>query len=162
MPRGGARSGQPGGQYPNRSDLQQGPRALPVQVGPSRQYGEATALTQLQQAVPTANAPLPTPPPMQTAPGANDPTAAQQPQGPLPGELTGLHEPSQNPGEHVMTGVPSGPGPGPEVLDQPVPLVQSANRYMSAKDFLTQNLQAQSASNASVAFLLAQMQQRGL
>jgi hypothetical protein len=48
------------------------------------------------------------------------------------------------------------------VLDRPIPLVQSADRYLTAKDFLQQNLQGQSASNASVAFLLAQMNQRGL
>jgi hypothetical protein len=61
-----------------------------------------------------------------------------------------------------MTGVPSGPGPGPEVLDQPVPLAQSAQRYQTAQQFLTSSLQATAGQNASVAYLLAQMQHRGL
>lgn len=171
MPRGGPRQGAPGKSYQNRTDLN-APRALPVQVGPSQQYGQATALSQLQRQVPTANAPLPTPPPLATAPGSNDPTApqpggvgGQPPSGPppaLPGELGDFGGPSQNPGEHVMTGAPSGPGAGPEVLPQPVPLVQSANRYLTATDFLRQNLSATAGQNASVAYLLAQMQRRGL
>ncbi|MCA1841882.1 MAG: hypothetical protein LC792_01575, partial [Actinobacteria bacterium] len=50
---GGARQGQQGKPYPNRSDM----RAQKVSVPPSAQYGQAEALRRSQQAVPMAGAP---------------------------------------------------------------------------------------------------------
>lgn len=50
---GGARSGQSGKAYPNRTDL----NAQPVRTAPGQPYGAATAQAQAQQAVPMAGAP---------------------------------------------------------------------------------------------------------
>lgn len=110
MPRGGKRTGTPGASYTNRSDLQTGSRPLPVTTAPSAQYGAATAQAAAQKQVPMASGPLPT----AGAPPA--PGGPPAPVGPLPGEVTPLDAPSENPGEHVMTGVAAGPGAGPEIL----------------------------------------------
>lgn len=40
--------------------------------------------------------------------------------GPLPGSLTPLDAPTARPGEPLTAGIPLGPGPGPEVLTNPV------------------------------------------
>lgn len=34
----------------------------------------------------------------------------------MPGEVVGLGAPTARPDEHLMTGAPMGPGPGPEIL----------------------------------------------
>lgn len=93
--RGGRRQGAPGVQYPNRTDMQAGPRAIPA---PPR------APTQLPQ----------------TAPGQPYGVAAQQQQAlhavPMP---TPMHAPTERPSEHVMAGAPVGPGAGPDTLTTP-------------------------------------------
>lgn len=105
MPRarqhGGRRQGEPGGQYTNRKDMQQGARAVPGQV-----YGEAGAQIAAQQAVPL--------PRQAPAPGTVGSPAAQGPSAGAP--LTPMDAPSQRPGEPLTTGIASGAGPGPEVL----------------------------------------------
>lgn len=83
--RGGARAGQPGKSYPNRTDMAQAPRAAP-----SKTYGEGAASLRAQEAVP-----LP-----QTAPI------------PVPGERP-LSRPTERPAEPLTSGLPIGPGAGP-------------------------------------------------
>lgn len=113
MPRGGKRVGAPGANYSNRTDLQQGPRALPVTAAPDQQYGDAGAQRQAQQAVPMANAPLP---PQQ---GPDTMGSANQFQ---PPPVIPMGAPSMNPGEPVTAGATSGAGPGPS-LNAPTPLL---------------------------------------
>lgn len=105
MPRGGRRAGTPGTSYGNRTDL--AGKVLPVQTGPSQQYGSRVASERAQQVVPMGTSPAPTP--------AAAPVAAPTPPVP-PGGVTPLDAPSERPGEHVMTGAPLGPGAGPEIL----------------------------------------------
>lgn len=58
MARGGARSGRPGAQYSNRSDLQAAPRLAPTaQTGQA--YGQAGAQLESQQQVPMGPPPIP-------------------------------------------------------------------------------------------------------
>ena len=85
MPRGGPRSGRPGAQYPNRSDLQSAPRLAP-QANVGQPYGTAKAQLDAQRELP-----LGAPPP------------------PIP-----LSAPTSRPNEPVQSGLPIGPGPGPE------------------------------------------------
>lgn len=110
MARGGRRNGQAGKAYPNRTDLN---KKLPVQAPPSSQYGERTQLEQAQQAVPMGGNPNPVP---QGSVGSGGPGP-----GPLvqAGGLGAFARPSANPAEPVTAGVPSGPGPGPEILNRP-------------------------------------------
>lgn len=89
MPRGGFRRGRPGESYPQRSDLQQGPRvASGVQSPPV--YGEKKQQAESLRAVPL---------PQST---------------PVP--VTPLSAPTQRPDEDVASGLPVGPGAGPEAL----------------------------------------------
>lgn len=119
MPRkgkGGARTGTAGTAYSNRTDLQGGTQ--PVRTAPSAQYGEGAKLQAAQRAMPLPdNSGLPAP---AAAGGGGAPQASPQaaPTGPLPGELGALDRPTDRPGEHVSTGLPIGPGAGPEVLSQ--------------------------------------------
>lgn len=105
MARGGRRAGRPGAQYGNRTDLQQGARLAPT-AAPGQTYGQAAQQLDAQRVVPMAAGPtLPTP--------------QQQPsQQPLtsPVNVVPLDAPSNAPGEHVLAGVPVGPGPGPEAM----------------------------------------------
>lgn len=103
---GGVRQGTPGTPYANRSDLRQAPTAATGQP-----YGQAGAQVAAQRAVPLPAAP----PPPAAAPGpvgAAGQGAAAAPPGPPPD----LYRASERPGEHVMTGLPVGPGAGPEAL----------------------------------------------
>jgi hypothetical protein len=107
--RGGTRTGKAGGQYSNRSDLQQAPRAAPGQT-----YGVATQQKAAQQVNP-----LPatggTVAPVSPNP-AMDQAAAL---GARADALPGLMDPTARPNEPVTAGVPFGPGPGPEALGMP-------------------------------------------
>ena len=103
MARGGSRSSAPGVTHSNRTDMNQA-----VKVAPGGQYGSREQLAAAQHAIPLPNnvavpqaAPAPTPP------------AAGPPALPGQSEFAG---PSQRPGEPVTAGLPTGPGPGPEVL----------------------------------------------
>lgn len=107
MPRGGRRRGRPGVAYPQRVDLNAGPRKqLPVQTAPSTGYGERVAQERAQQAVPLAP-----PPSVQAAAAAQ----AQQPPPPPPdfGDFTRATE---RPEEPMTSGAALGPGPGPGAL----------------------------------------------
>lgn len=94
MPRGGKRSGKPGGLYPNRSDLRgPGTPDIPKQEFQGQPYGAATQQAQAQQVAPVAAPPMP-----------------------APGSLGAFNRPTERPDEPITAGLPSGPGPGPEVL----------------------------------------------
>jgi len=103
--RGGVRQGTPGKAYSNRTDLNQ-----PVQVAPSKEYGQGVQQAAAQRAIPLPNAAAQAP-----APGPMSAPSAPV-SGPMPGELGPLDAPSQRPGEHVSTGLPVGPGAGPEAI----------------------------------------------
>lgn len=120
MPRGGKRVGRSGAAYSNRSDLN---APKPHLTSVSNVYGEAEKLRQAQRAVPAAAAPT-------VLAGAATPTGQPSPlpgggpQSPtvLPGSLPPLTGPSQRPDEPLTAGMPSGPGPGPSVISQPLPV----------------------------------------
>jgi hypothetical protein len=98
---GGRRVGQPGQNYPNRSDL----RAQAPTAPRGQQYGQAAQQMRSQAAVPMAGAP---PPQAFAAPAA--------PRGPDPGSFGDFLRPTERPDEPVTAGAPVGPGPGPEAL----------------------------------------------
>lgn len=58
MPRGGPRSGRPGSQYSNRSDLQAAPRLAPA-ANVNQPYGTAKSQLDAQQTVPMGPPPIP-------------------------------------------------------------------------------------------------------
>lgn len=128
MARGGRRQGASGASYSNRTDLN-------VNRAPT---GGLTPVP--PQAGPVAAQPTPT---------------AAAPTGPQPGTL-GTFLPSQRPGEPITHGLPSGPGGGPEVMQQPFtpdPLVQ-ASALLSAIPAVHQTPQLKAllaATQASVA-----------
>lgn len=101
MPRGGARQGRPGVNYPNRNDMQMAPRALPVTAAPNQEYGEAGAQRAAQQVVPMASGPL-----------MSQPDALSQLQQFNPPPVPGMADPTAMPDQHVMTGVDT-PTPQP-------------------------------------------------
>jgi hypothetical protein len=85
---GGPRAGTPGRAYPNRTDMNA--NRLPITTFHGQPYGVAQAQEQAQRVVPMGRpAPSPLPP------------------------MTG---PTARPAEPVTTGLPTGPGAGPEVL----------------------------------------------
>lgn len=110
---GGARQGTPGTNYPVRSDM----RSQAVATAPGQAYGAATAQAASQKVVPLAAAPAPPAP--AASPAAATPGAGGQPASPPPDP----YRPTERPGEHVMTGLPVGPGAGPEAL----PIQQSSH-----------------------------------
>ncbi len=71
-----------------------------------QKYGVAAEQAASQQAVPIAA-------PSQAVPG---PQATAAPQGPAPGTLGGLTDPTARPNEPLTAGLATGPGPGPEGL----------------------------------------------
>ena len=121
MPRGGKRTGTPGTQYANRSDLRGANKvsAQPVNSAlsklastavPGQQYGAAGAQLAAQRAVPMANGATPISAPSQ--PGA--------PQGlPSMPQVTPLSQPTTH-GLPITTGLPNSPGAGPEALTQTI------------------------------------------
>lgn len=87
--------------------------AQPIRTAPGQPYGDAAAQAAAQAAVPLAQA--------QPVPSMEGPTT--------------------RPGEHVMTGAPMGPGPGPEILPQPQRNFAAQNP-LTPRDRLQQLLQA--------------------
>lgn len=111
-PRGGSRQGRSGTAYANRTDLNSAKPLAPA-ASPGQQYGQATQQLDAQKGVPIAPPPAPgAPVPMPQAP----PTPA-----PMPGAAGAFSRPTERPDEHVMSGAPMGPGPGPQVLRPPAP-----------------------------------------
>lgn len=110
--RGGARQGQPGKQYANRTDMAQAPRAAP-----SKTYGDAKASLDAQAAIPLpAGAPSQTPAALPSRPA---PTPGAQP----------LNRPSDRPGEPLTSGMALGAGPGPSAT---MPAVDPVVEYLRA------------------------------
>lgn len=94
---GGARQGEPGRAYANRTDLSGSYTG--------QQYGQATAQRQSMQAVPVA------------APGGpSAPVPAPASTAPPPGSAGPFNRPTDRPGEPVTAGLPIGPGAGPEAM----------------------------------------------
>src|SRR5215831_3219302 len=108
MARGGRGKPQPGKPYGNRTDYQQ-----PVQVVSGQQYGQRQALANAQRTIPLPNN-VATPPP--APPQPPPPAAAPAPMPAPPGSAGAFDRPTERPQEPVTTGLPLGPGPGPEVL----------------------------------------------
>lgn len=126
--RGGKRTGAPGVNYSNRTDLQQAPRAVPGQV-----YGRATQQLEAQRQMPLPRAGGASPGGVSPAPL---PLAPRAP-------LTPLDAPSERPDEPLTAGLSSGPGPGREALTPPDPLVKfaaSLNSLGDVADPATQDL----------------------
>lgn len=95
--RGGARQGQAGQAYGNRSDL-----SMDAAPAEGREFGARQRDLDAQQAVPMS------PPPHEQAQPA-----------PGPGELGPLAGDTQRPDEPVTAGAALGTGPGPEALSRP-------------------------------------------
>lgn len=100
MARGGRRSGKPGQAYPNRTDLNAGPSAQPVQAAAGQPYGERGAQEAAQRAQPL-------------------PQASPSGMIALPGELGPLNAPTSRPNEPLTAGLPIGPGAGPAPMPPP-------------------------------------------
>ncbi len=113
MGRGGKRSGTPGKGYANRTDLNTN-RTLPLSAPSGLPYGENKALLNDQRSLPMASGTVPAP---TQASESGPPSGSPPPHtaAPVPGSKPFLR-PSENPGEPVTSGLPIGPGPGPEAL----------------------------------------------
>lgn len=98
----------------NRTDLNT-PK-VPVTTSPGQEYGKRTAQEQAQRMIPMASGPPMSPTGGTPPPAAQAPPQAQAPQ-PFapPGSLPFLH-PTNRPNEPLTTGLPTGPGAGPEAL----------------------------------------------
>lgn len=122
MPRGGRRSGKPGANYQNRSDLQMGARKMPNQPFPTGvaggTYGSQAASQRSQALVPVQGSPQPTA-------GLAGPQAGTQPgsAGPVPmgpESVPNISDPTRRPNEPIEAGLPFGPGPGPAMGTTPI------------------------------------------
>lgn len=156
--RGGSRQGTPGQSYSNRTDLQA--NKLPVTVVPGQQYGQGVAQRDAQRVVPMGAPPSPG---VASAPSpalgtAGGPSGPPQAPGPLPGQVIPLDAPTQRPNEPITAGMPLGTGPGPEALAVNRP----GQDYQTGKDFLASQLRGAAPNSPEIAYLLAQMQARGL
>lgn len=150
--RGGQRQGSPGQPYGNRTDLSGGGKPVPNQTAPGQPYGAAAAEAAGMRAVPVSQpagpptgAPVPT-----SAPNASPDLPAQPPAGnqKFPGELPWLH-PTNRPHEPVTSGLPTGPGPGPEALQGIGALArQQSDESGSLKQLLGSMAAAPGASSA--------------
>lgn len=108
------------------------PTLKPVSM-PGEVYGAGQDAINAQKAIPLPNAQAAQAPQPQPA---GQPTAQQvlaqiaaQPRPPV----TPLDAPSGNPGEHIMTGAPTGPGPGPEILSRPLGYAPGSQQDLAAR-----------------------------
>lgn len=138
--RGGARQGEPGKAYPNRTDLNQ--NRQPVMAASGQPYGARQAQEAAQEAIP-----LPAAPPV-SAP------VPPRPQGPAPGSLGVFNRPTEFPDEPLTAGMAMGPGAGPEAVSRGVALNET--------DQLSAKLRAlyAVAPNADVLALLDYVERR--
>lgn len=140
------------GKYSRRTD---GGPAQVMSTIPDQPYGDQTQQMNEQRIAPMAGQePLPTPAPVSApAPDTSAPPAAS------PYSGGAFNAPSTRPNEPVTTGVPIGPGPGPEVLNTPTQqgamrgngaMTQLLTRYASTDTtgVLAQLLQAAQSKNA--------------
>lgn len=148
---GGARQGNPGKPYPNRSDL----RTQKISVPPSAEYGQGERLRRAQQAVPMAG-----PPAAPAASQAGGGPAPQGPTGPMAGELGDFTRPTERPGEPLTTGIASGPGAGPEALasrQRPDPELEALRPYLPTLELLASQPNASPSARMFVRRLRGQM-----
>ena len=103
MPRKGK-----GSSVNNRTDL-----AMPVTTVPGQEYGKQIAQAQAQKIVPMG--PTPNVPAPAAAPQPQSPGIIPQAQPMFAGSLN-WHGPTERPAEPIQAGLPTGPGPGPEIL----------------------------------------------
>lgn len=108
---GGARSGQTGKPYPNRSDL----RAQAVRTAPGQQYGRAAEQARAQQALPLPQQP----PPQPVGPGGGAPAGTPPPSWIPPSDTPTFGAPSSRPDEPITAGMSFGPGRTPEPMARP-------------------------------------------
>ena len=116
--KGGPVQGTVGKSYANRTDLQ---GAEPVTTAPGQEYGQRSQQQAAQRSVPMAPPPQAGP---AAAPGA--PSAPQPSAEPPPPIVNGAGQgnaglglwthPTERPDEPITAGLPTGAGPGPEVL----------------------------------------------
>ena len=159
MPRvrqGGMRNGTPGTQYPNRSDLAAQP-SLPARVATDQTYGKAQSQLEAQRTIPMRPAPLPLPTSQPAGGGVSTPGSPPPPAPPTPGSFGDLHRPTERPFEPVTTGIPTGPGPGPEVFTGPIaPNAPTSNNLSSLLSSI-----ADQTGSAAVRALAAHAQAAG-
>jgi hypothetical protein len=150
VPRGGRRAGSPGASYQNRTDLNQ-TRTLPAQAATGQPYGAAGAQLAAQKAVPMGTPPVPGPMPTGGAPMGGAPMGdPNTPPPPGPGELPGLTDPTNRPGEPVTHGLPFGPGGGPGIFPQaPDPVLKGMALLNTLGANLPASLKAVQASLAA-------------
>lgn len=110
MPRGGSRTGAVGRAYPNRQDLRT-PKPIAPTAALDQTYGVAGAQLAAQRAIPLRR---PTTPGVGLGVGVG--VAGPVPSAPAPGVSLPFDRDTERPDEPVTTGVPVGPGAGPEVL----------------------------------------------
>lgn len=120
MPRGGRRQGQPGKNYPNRTDL--AANRQPIQAASGQEYGQRKAQEDAQRAIPL--------------PAAQTQAQVQAEPYPLPGSFGAFDRPTEYPDEPVTAGISSGPGPGPEALGFPLddPVLELRRLYQMTQD----------------------------
>jgi hypothetical protein len=111
--RGGARQGEMGKAYSNRTDLNE--NRQPVQVASGLPYGERQALEAAQRTVPLPDAPSVAP--------ASAPVSPR-PQGPMPGSFGAFDRMTELPDEPFTAGMNVGPGAGREALVRGVQYTQ--------------------------------------
>ena len=121
----------------NRTDLTQ----EPVTAATGQEYGEASAQRQAEAAVPIGSTPTDAPPADMTADTTPRPAPKPQVQ---PGTLPWLH-PTNRPDEPVTTGLPFGPGAGPEALHSPPPLVSDTLASLAASPHASASVAAMAA-----------------
>lgn len=108
------------------------PTLRPVSM-PGEVYGAGQEAIQAQKAVPLPNAQAAQAPQPQAAPAPNAAQVlAANAAAPRP-PIVPLDAPSQNPGEHIMAGAPTGPGPGPEVLAPPLGYAPGSAQDLAAR-----------------------------
>lgn len=135
MASGGRRQGKPGRKYPNRSDMR---TTQPARAATNQTYGEAGSQIAAQQQMPLSTSAAP--------PGSSPGMAAPAAGGGEPQVIPSLTDPTTRPNEPLTAGLASGPGPGPEALNQQVdPLVKAAavlNQLGDTADAPTTQLRA--------------------
>ena len=167
MPRpnkaGGAVQGKVGAAKSNRTDLQ---GSVPVAVAPSQQYGERAQQQAAQRTVPVGVSPMPSPTPTPTAAPApgGQPMPGAPPQRPAaafpspppggPGVLPWQH-PTNRPNEPVTTGLPTGPGAGPEALSGHAAIAANGAAEQGTVKNLLSSLASQPFSSSAIRDLAA-------
>ena len=128
-------------------------RAQKIAVPKSAEYGQGERLRQSQQAVPMAGAPTVPAPPV----GGGAPAAAPAM---MAGELPDFTRPTERPGEPLTTGIPSGPGAGPEALTantRPDPELEAMRPYLPTLELLASQPNASPTARAFVRRLRGSM-----